>query len=91
MVVDSGKLHCHWETGVGEIADIMGSGRNVGEAVLAAFGLFAGCPNSAVDAIISGVNIGNVTDAVATMVGAISGAFDCRDAFPADFLNTLVL
>ncbi len=52
-------------------------------------GLFACCPNSAVDAIISGVNIGNDTDTVATMVGAISGAFHGVEAFPADYLTTL--
>ncbi|WP_181833979.1 ADP-ribosylglycohydrolase family protein, partial [Klebsiella pneumoniae] len=62
---------------------------HVSEAVPAAFGLFACCPNSAVDAIISGVNIGNDTDTVATMVGAISGAFHGVEAFPADYLTTL--
>ncbi|WP_240631169.1 ADP-ribosylglycohydrolase family protein, partial [Salmonella enterica] len=37
----------------------------------------------------SGVNIGNDTDTVATMVGAISGAFHGVEAFPADYLTTL--
>lgn len=67
LAVDIGKRHRHWETAVVELADIIGSGLHVSEAVPAAFGLFACCPNSAVDAIISGVNIGNDTDTVATM------------------------
>ncbi|SUG68693.1 ADP-ribosylglycohydrolase [Salmonella enterica subsp. enterica] len=65
LAVDIGKRHRHWETAVVELADIIGSGLHVSEAVPAAFGLFACCPNSAVDAIISGVNIGNDTDTVA--------------------------
>ncbi|SUH11882.1 ADP-ribosylglycohydrolase [Salmonella enterica subsp. enterica] len=77
------------KTAIVDIADIIGSGLHVSEAVPAAFGLFACCPNSAVDAIISGVNIGNDTDTVATMVGAISGAFHGVEAFPADYLTTL--
>lgn len=89
LAVDIGKRHRHWETAVVELADIIGSGLHVSEAVPAAFGLFACCPNSAVDAIISGVNIGNDTDTVATMVGAISGAFHGVEAFPADYLTTL--
>ncbi|VEB51709.1 ADP-ribosylglycohydrolase [Salmonella enterica subsp. enterica] len=64
LAVDIGKRHRHWETAVVELADIIGSGLHVSEAVPAAFGLFACCPNSAVDAIISGVNIGNDTDTV---------------------------
>ncbi len=82
LAVDIGKRHRHWETAIVDIADIIGSGLHVSEAVPAAFGLFACCPNSAVDAIISGVNIGNDTDTVATMVGAISGAFHGVEAFP---------
>ncbi|MEI1569875.1 ADP-ribosylglycohydrolase family protein, partial [Escherichia coli] len=89
LAVDIGKRHRHWETAVVELADIICSELHVSEAVPAAFGLFACCPNSAVDAIISGVNIGNDTDAVATMVGAISGAFHGVEAFPADYLTTL--
>lgn len=89
LAVDIGKRHRHWETAIVDIADIIGSGLHVSEAVPAAFGLFACCPNSAVDAIISGVNIGNDTDTVATMVGAISGAFHGVEAFPADYLTTL--
>ncbi|EJX4927924.1 ADP-ribosylglycohydrolase family protein [Salmonella enterica] len=89
LAVAIGKRHANWETAIVEIADIIGSGLHVSEAVPAAFGLFACCPNSAVDAIISAVNIGNDTDTVATMVGALSGAWHGADAFPADYLTTI--
>ena len=89
LAVAIGKRHAHWETAIVEIADIIGSGLHVSEAVPAAFGLFACCPDSAVDAIISAVNIGNDTDTVATMVGALSGAWHGADAFPADYLTTV--
>lgn len=89
LAVSIGKRHASWETAIVEIADIIGSGLHVSEAVPAAFGLFACSPGSAVDAVISAVNIGNDTDTVATMVGALSGAFHGADAFPADYLTTV--
>lgn len=89
LAVTIGKRHTHWETAIVEIADIIGSGLHVSEAVPAAFGLFACCPDSAIDAIISAVNIGNDTDTIATMAGALSGALHGADAFPADYLTTV--
>jgi ADP-ribosylglycohydrolase len=89
LAVEIGRRHRHWETAIVELNDIIGSGLHVSEAVPAAFGLFACCPDSAVDAIISAVNIGNDTDTVATMVGAISGAFHGAGALPAHYLATV--
>lgn len=89
LAVTLGKRHACWQTAIADIADIIGSGLHVSEAVPAAFGLFACSPDSAVDAVISAVNIGNDTDTVATMVGALSGAFHGAGAFPADYLTTL--
>ncbi|WP_313049491.1 ADP-ribosylglycohydrolase family protein [Atlantibacter subterraneus] len=89
LAVAIGKRHASWETAIVEISDIIGTGLHVSEAVPAAFGLFACCPDSAVDAIISAVNIGNDTDTVATMVGALSGAFHGANAFPDDYLTTI--
>ena len=89
LAVSLGKRHTGWETAIVDIADIIGSGLHVSEAVPAAFGLFACSPDSAVDAVISAVNIGNDTDTVATMVGALTGAFHGVEAFPADYLTTV--
>ncbi|WP_411752605.1 ADP-ribosylglycohydrolase family protein [Serratia sp. (in: enterobacteria)] len=89
LAVTIGKRHLHWETAIVELNDIIGTGLHVSEAVPAAFGLFACCATNPVDAIVSAVNIGNDTDTVATMVGAISGAFHGAAALPADYLSTL--
>jgi len=89
LAVTLGKRHAHWETAIVDISDIIGTGLHVSEAVPAAFGLFACSPDSAVDAVISAVNIGNDTDTVATMVGALAGAFHGAGAFPAGYLTTV--
>lgn len=89
LAVAIGKRHQSWETAIVELNDIIGSGLHVSEAVPAAFGLFACCAGQPVDAIISAVNIGNDTDTIATMVGAIAGAFHGASAFPAEYLSTL--
>ncbi|QKJ88402.1 ADP-ribosylglycohydrolase [Paramixta manurensis] len=89
LAVAIGRRHRHWETAIVELNDIIGTGLHVSEAVPVAFGLFACCPSQPVDAIISAVNIGNDTDTVATMVGAIAGAYHGAAAFPADYLATL--
>lgn len=89
LAVNIGKRHAHWETAIVELSDIIGTGLHVSEAVPAAFGLFACCAHQPVDAIISAVNIGNDTDTVATMVGALVGTQFGASAFPADYLATL--
>lgn len=89
LAVTIGKRHQCWETVIVEINDIIGSGLHVSEAVPAAFGLFTCSANNPVSAMISAVNIGNDTDTIATMVGAISGAFHGATAWPSDYLSTL--
>lgn len=58
-----------------EISDIIGTGLAAAEAVPAAFGIFAAFDGDPFDCIVAGVNIGNDTDTVATIVGAIAGTF----------------
>ncbi|HEJ9095681.1 TPA: ADP-ribosylglycohydrolase family protein [Serratia odorifera] len=89
LAVAIGKRHRHWETAIVELNDIIGTGLHVSEAVPAALGLFACCAATPVDAIISAVNIGNDTDTVATMVGAISGAYHGAAAWPEHYLPLL--
>jgi len=89
LAVALGQRHRSWETAIVEINDIIGTGLHVSEAVPAAFGLFACCPERPLDAIYAGVNIGNDTDTVATMIGAIAGAYHGVSAWPADYLTTL--
>ncbi|HBC94268.1 MAG TPA: hypothetical protein DCZ10_15575 [Pelotomaculum sp.] len=72
-----------------EIADRIGSGLHVSEAVPAAFGLFVANGGEAMASIISGVNIGYDTDTVATMAGAMAGTLQGAGAFPNHYLTLL--
>ncbi|OPX85864.1 MAG: ADP-ribosyl-(dinitrogen reductase) glycohydrolase [Pelotomaculum sp. PtaB.Bin104] len=72
-----------------EIADRVGSGLHISEAVPAAFGLFIANGGDAMASIIGGVNIGYDTDTVATMTGAIAGTLQGAGAFPNHYLELL--
>ncbi len=59
-----------------KMADIIGTGLAAAEAVPSAFGFLAGSDGDTMKAIIMGVNAGNDTDTVATIVGAIAGTYE---------------
>ena len=61
------------EKAMRELTDIIGSGLAAAEAVPTAFGLLTAMNGDPYKCIVAGVNIGNDTDTVATMVGAIAG------------------
>lgn len=69
-----------------EIADIVGSGLHVSEAVPAVFGILAASGNNAMEAIVGAVNIGSDTDTIASMCGAVMGALHGAAAFPPEYL-----
>lgn len=71
------------------ISDEIGCGLHVSEAIPAAVGLFAASPQSAMEVLISAVNVGYDTDTIATMAGTIAGAYHGAKAFPPHFLPTL--
>lgn len=71
------------------ISDEIGCGLHVSEAIPAAVGIFAASPEDPVEAILGAVNAGYDTDTVATMTGAIAGAYHGAKAFPAHYLPTL--
>lgn len=58
-----------------ELADIIGTGLSAAEAVPCAFGIFAAANGDVMKSIVAGVNIGGDTDTIATIVGAIAGAY----------------
>ena len=72
-----------------EIGHCIGTGLHVSEAIPAAFGIFAANDGDAMGSIIGAVNVGYDTDTVATMSGAIAGAFRGAKAYPKHFLSTL--
>ena len=59
-----------------ELADIIGSGLAAAEAVPCAYGLMVAAKGDALESIIGGVNIGNDTDTIATIVGSMTGALN---------------
>jgi len=69
-----------------DINDIIGCGIWVWESVPAVFGIINGVDNT-MDAIYAGVNIGNDTDTIATMAGAILGAHFGIDSIDDKFVE----
>lgn len=57
-----------------EIADVVGSGLHISEAVPAVFGILVACKGELEEGIVAAVNIGSDTDTIASMVGAVLGA-----------------
>ncbi|MGI9220146.1 MAG: ADP-ribosylglycohydrolase family protein [Woeseiaceae bacterium] len=89
LAIQIGEKHDSWESAVTELADIIGTGLHASEAVPAVFGILACCGNDPEKAILAGVNIGNDTDTVATMVGSIVGALHGIEALPENYLPVL--
>jgi ADP-ribosylglycohydrolase len=71
------------------ISDLIGTGIHVSEAVPAAIGLVAAAKGDPLSGIIAGVNIGNDTDTIATMVGAVTGALRGASALPESWLKII--
>ena len=77
-----------WEKMV-EIGQRIGAGLHVAEAMPSAFGCFAASGGDAMGSVIGAVNVGYDTDTIATMSGAIAGAYCGAKAYPEHFLPTL--
>jgi ADP-ribosylglycohydrolase len=72
-----------------EIADIIGSGISVSEAVPAVFGILTAGKGNLMDSIIAAVNIGSDTDTIACMTGAILGAMTGSSAIPENYTKLI--
>lgn len=89
LAVSIGRRGLGWEAAMLELADVVGAGLSANEAVPCVFGILAACGGEPLAAIRMGVNIGNDTDTVATMVGAIVGAMYGPEIFPAQWLEQI--
>lgn len=89
LAINIGERFERWEDAVVEIADVVGCGIHISEAVPAVFGILACCGNNPNDAIYAGVNIGDDTDTVATMVGAIAGTIHGASKLENRFIDVL--
>lgn len=68
-----------------EIADLVGSGLHIAEAVPAVFGIMVAAKGDLMEAVIAGVNIGSDTDTIASMTGAILGALCGAGPIPKNY------
>lgn len=89
LAVEIGKKGLGWEESMIELRDIIGAGLMVVEAVPCVFGILAANPDDPFGAIKMGVNIGDDTDTVATMVGAVAGALYGTGNMPMKYLEVM--
>lgn len=74
---------------VDELRDRIGSGPAIAETVPTAIGIFIVERGDAMKCICDGVNIGDETSAIASIVGALCGTFRGSRSFPEDYLDFL--
>ena len=89
LAVEIGRCGLGWEKTMLELRDVIGSGLAVTESVPCVFGILAANPGDLFSAIKMGVNIGNDTDTVATMVGAVGGALYGESNIPDRFFSII--
>jgi len=69
--------------------DVIGCGLHIAEAVPAAFGFLVAARGDTMRSIFCGVNAGNDTDTVASIVGAIAGTLNGVQSMPAGYLDEI--
>lgn len=74
---------------VDELRDRIGSGPAIAETVPTAIGIFIAECGDSMKCICDGVNIGDETSAIASIVGALCGTFRGSRSFPEDYLDFL--
>lgn len=89
LAIEIGLKSTAIENAMQNIADYVGSGLHISEAVPAVFGLFVAAKGKTMDCIYAGVNIGNDTDTVATMLGALAGAYNGYMSLPKEYLSII--
>ena len=87
--IEIGSMSDNMETALKNIMDYIGCGLMAAEAVPAAFGIIAAANGNVLEGIYGGVNIGDDTDTVATMIGGILGAWHGAAAFPKEYLSII--
>lgn len=89
LAVEIAERKAGWEETMLELRDVIGAGLMAAEAIPCVFGILAANPQDAFGAVKMGVNIGDDTDTVATMVGAIAGALYGMSNLPVDYLKLI--
>ena len=89
LAVEIAERGAGWEETMLELRDVIGAGLMAAEAIPCVFGILAANPQDAFGAVKMGVNIGDDTDTVATMVGAVAGALYGMSNLPGDYLKLI--
>ena len=74
---------------IDELRDRIGSGPAIAETVPTAIGILIAERGDSMKCICDGVNIGDETSAIASIVGALCGTFRGSRSFPEDYLDFL--
>lgn len=83
------RSNSNWEETMLELGDVIGAGLHISEAVPCAFGIIGATAANPMQSIYMGVNIGNDTDTIATIAGAMAGALQGIQAFPEGYLDII--
>jgi ADP-ribosylglycohydrolase len=89
LAVELAMLSSSLDEAIVKIDNYIGSGLLATEAIPAAFGLIVAAKGDPVEGICAGVNIGNDTDTVATMIGGILGTLKGSASMPSSWLSLM--
>jgi ADP-ribosylglycohydrolase len=88
MAIDIAVCHCP-EEGMDALRDLIGCGPPIAETVPTALGLLLAREGRVMEAIFDGANIGDETSAIASLIGAVGGAWKGVSVFPEHYLPTV--
>lgn len=89
MAVTIGMMAANIDEATTEIADMVGSGLHISEAVPAVFGILVAAKGNLRDCIVAAVNIGSDTDTIASMVGAVAGTLHGAGSLADEYLGLI--
>lgn len=89
LAVEIGKKYTSWEASMKALSEIIGSSIAANESIPCVFGILAASGGRPMPSITMGVNIGNDTDTIASMAGAVSGALFGTDTIPLEYIKLI--
>lgn len=89
LAISIGSQSDSWQEAIQTLSDIIGTGISIAESVPCVFGILAATRPDPMLGIIAGVNIGNDTDTIATMTGAIAGALYGAGNIPLEYMDLI--
>ncbi len=88
MAIDLAVSHAN-DGGMDALRDLIGCGPAIAETVPTALGLLIAREGAVMSALVDGINIGDETAAIASLIGAIGGAWKGFSVFPPHYLPTV--